>query len=253
MIFWFELTYESKWITKDHQSNTDGVKTKCIVKPIASEMKPMLGIHLSPNGAQNSIDAMFLVMADESDNKCHGSAEPIIFDTPKAFKQLFDLYYKELYCYARKYVHSGDTCKDIIQDVFLNLWERRGEVAIHESVKAYLYRAVFNRCVNHLKKADMDLRHLNNLHLQNNLEYVRGEDLYHALQEKEMMEILDSAIDQLPGQCRKIFMLSRKDGLRHKEIASRLAISPKTVEVQIYRALKFIKQQFVLNDKTNLQ
>lgn len=253
MIFCFELTYESKWITKDHQSNTVNVKTKCIVKPISSDVDPLLGIHLSPYGAQNCIDAMFLVMADESDNKCHSSVAPINFDDPKAFKRLFELYYKELYCHARKYVHSGDACKDIIQDVFLNLWERRDQVAIQESVKAYLYRAVFYRCVNHMKKAEMDLRHLSNLHLQNNIEHVGSEDVQHALQEKEMMEILDNAIDQLPGQCRKIFMLSRKDGLRHKEIACRLAISPKTVEVQIYRALKFIKQQFVLNDKTNLQ
>lgn len=177
---------------------------------------------------------------DKADTEC---LDRLVCEDRAAFRQLFDRYYKELYCYARKYVQSVDVCKDILQDVFSYLWEKREQLEVTQSVKAYLYRAVHHRCINHLKKTDNDYRHLNNYHLQQQIVQPHQQDSLHLLQEKEMQETINRVVNELPEQCRKIFILSRENGLRHKEIAQQLCISPKTVEVQIYRALKYLKQQ----------
>lgn len=185
---------------------------------------------------------------DPTDAEC---LDLIVCEDQAAFRKLFEKYYKELFCFARRYVQSPDACKDILQDVFSYFWEKRAQLEIHQSVKAYLYRAIHHRCVNYLKKIDNDNRHLNNFHIQQNFVNPMQPDALNQMQEKELMATIERAIGELPEQCRKIFTLSRKEGLQHKEIARQLSISPKTVEVQIYRALKYLKQQLSVSEKRN--
>lgn len=186
--------------------------------------------------------------SEESDAEC---LDRIVCEDRRAFRKLFEKYYKELYGFARKYVDSGDACKDILQDVFSYLWEKRDRLEINQSVKAYLYRAVYHGCLNYLKKTNSDLQHLSNFHLQQQQSRSYANDAVEQLQEKELQKTIRRAVNELPEQCRKIFSLSREKGLKHKEIARELNISTKTVEVQIYRALKYLKHQLKLQEKQN--
>ncbi|WP_299580536.1 RNA polymerase sigma-70 factor [uncultured Sunxiuqinia sp.] len=178
--------------------------------------------------------------AQETDKEC---VDRLVCEDRGAFRKLFEKYYKELYVFARQYVHSSETCKDILQDVFSYLWEKREQLEINQSVKAYLYRAVHHQCLNYLKKTNTTHRHLTSFHLQQQQSFLYQQNAHDQLQEKELQETIHQAMASLPEQCRKIFLLSREQGLKHKEIARQLSISPKTVEVQIYRALKYLKQQ----------
>ncbi|MGQ7868853.1 RNA polymerase sigma-70 factor [Sunxiuqinia sp. sy24] len=186
--------------------------------------------------------------SQESDVEC---LDRLVCEDRTAFRKLFEKYYKELYGFARKYVDSGEACKDILQDVFSYLWEKREQLEINQSVKAYLYRAVHHQCINYLKKTNTNHLHLNSFHLQQQRNHFYQQNAHDQLQEKELQETIRQAIESLPEKCRKIFSLSREKGLKHKEIARQLSISPKTVEVQIYRALKYLKQQLHSVEKQN--
>ncbi len=159
-----------------------------------------------------------------------------------AFEILFKKYYKPLYNYARYYLDDVDVCHDIVQDVFGNIWELRNNLMINGSVKSYLFVSTRNTCLNHLKKQSVKRRVILNL-LENSSGFHDGHEIIFG---HEMAEKLDAVMEMLPGQCREIFTLSRFKGMKHKEIAQHLKISPKTVETQIYRALKIFKKNLNL-------
>ena len=155
----------------------------------------------------------------------------------KAFRQLFDRYYKLLLGTAINILKDSSSAKDVTQEVFLQIWKKREALKIESSVRAYLKRAVINRSLNLIKakKPTVDETVLNDIskdqsNAQQNLE---AEDLENALQ---------TALDQLPERCRLIFVMRRLEGIPLKEIAAQLDISPKTVENQITKALKVLKE-----------
>ena len=155
-----------------------------------------------------------------------------------AFEIIFKKYYKHVYGYAKYYLNDSDTCHDIAQDIFGTLWEMRSSLNITGSLKSYLFISVKNKCLNHIKKQNIKQKVTSELF--SNEEYLN--DGYDIVFSNELKLKLDTIIEQLPAQCREIFHLSRFRGLKHKEIAEKLNISPKTVETQIYRALKVFKK-----------
>ncbi len=156
-----------------------------------------------------------------------------------AFKIIFEKHYRTLYNYARYNINDESACHDIVQDVFTYFWEKRNEINIKQTVKAYLLSAVHNTSINYLKKQDTNKRHITGFFH----EASREQDGYDPIFESALIESLDKIISDLPDQCREIFHLSRMKGLKHKEIANILNISPRTVETQIYRALRTIKSK----------
>lgn len=153
----------------------------------------------------------------------------------------FRTYYKRLCAYAVSFVSQNDIAEDIVIDVFLKLWEKRGSVNITKSVSSYLFKSVKNACINFLnreksRKLTISENEVNLLNLKMKYtisdKYPLTELIGHELEEKIKMEV-----DKLPDQCREIFYLSRFEELSHKEIADKLGISKNTVKVQIYRAL----------------
>ena len=159
----------------------------------------------------------------------------------KAFEMLFRKHYVAVYNFARYYIDDPETCHDIVQDFFGNIWEMRESISITGSVKSYFFTSVRNACLNYLKKQNTKRRVVSELfddrHDSNN-----GYDVIFG---NELKEKMDAIMQTLPAQCREIFYLSRVRGLRHKEIAEKLEISPKTVETQIYRALKIFKKNLI--------
>lgn len=160
-------------------------------------------------------------------------------DEMGAFEVLYKKHYRMVYYFARRFINEAAICQDVVQDVFSYVWDHRQHLEIKKSFKSYLLTCCHHTCLNYIKKAATNQRHLAN-YIDHSPE---SEDGYARIYEDELTESLQQAISELPEQCREIFQLSRFKGLKHKEIARQLNISPKTVEVQIYRALKALKRR----------
>jgi len=159
-------------------------------------------------------------------------------DDEQAFEVLFKKYYKLSYGYARYYLDDADACHDVVQDMFGHVWEKRKELNIDGSFKSYLYVAIKNSCLNLIKKQNLKRRVASEIFDREH----SPDDGYAVIFENEMKEKLNEIMEALPDQCRRIFILSRFEGLKHKEIAEKMGISYRTVETQIYRALKIFKK-----------
>lgn len=160
-----------------------------------------------------------------------------------AFETLFYKYYARLCVFSNTYVKSIDTSRDVVQDVYIKIWDNRENFYITQSLKAYLYQAVRNQSLNYLEKNSQKLRLQDDLSRQREIESGEHET---ELNTEELTEKIWKLVDQLPERRRTIFILYRKHGLSYKEIGEVMDISRKTVENQMGRSLKFIREQLDL-------
>lgn len=131
-----------------------------------------------------------------------------------------------------------DVAKDIVHNVFLNLWNKREEVDWSAPIKPYLFKAVHNRCLNQLRDSKRIVRHELDIEPEAIPDYVESRDF---LEESELEKRIANAIDSLPEKCRRIFRLSRFEGKKYSEIAETEGISVKTVEDQMSKALRILR------------
>lgn len=151
-----------------------------------------------------------------------------------AFKTLFYRYYEQLVAFAYRLVENESLAKDIGQEVFVKVWDRRSSLDIKDSVRAYLLRAARNTALNHLKKKRFAA-------IEDQLE--PEDSNAGALQQLQAVDLdkgIQAAINGLPAACKTVFLLKHFEGLSLKEIARELEISPKTVENQLTKARKII-------------
>jgi RNA polymerase sigma-70 factor (ECF subfamily) len=164
-------------------------------------------------------------------------------DSPGMFDEhtletLFRDHFTGLCQFAMSYVKDSETAKEIVQDAFVNLWEKRNTIDLSKPVKSYLSTTVRNRCLNHLrdhKKFSSDLLALENL---------SNHGIYDApdkLVESDIRIQIARAIEELPEKCREIFRLSRHHNMKYQQIADHLEISVKTVESQMSKALQHMR------------
>jgi RNA polymerase sigma-70 factor, ECF subfamily len=163
------------------------------------------------------------------------------------FERLFRLYYTPLTSYARFILKNPVIAEEMVQEVFLKLWENHTAITIGISVKAYLYRAVHNHCVNFIKNSRVNARlseeairemsYHADLALQN-----FSEELLDKLAATELEVYLNDVIEKLPSQCREIFLLNRQEDLSYSQIAIKLGLSINTVKTQIMRALERLRK-----------
>ena len=156
-----------------------------------------------------------------------------------AFDSVFRAHYPPLVGMAEGMVRSRAVAEEIVQDVMLALWRRRDALPIEESLKAYLFRATRNRALNHLRHARVE---------REGEPYATGPTMKapaapSLLVEEEIDVAVRGAIGELPERCREVFELSRVHGLRYAEIASALGISVKTVEAQMGKALRILRDR----------
>ena len=156
-----------------------------------------------------------------------------------AYEQLFSEYYKPLSLFAVRFVTDLETAKEIVQDLFVSLYENRKSLLITTSLRSYLYQSVRNRCLNHIKHLQMDRRHLENLKLNQE----SSEDLEATIEKGELEARIFQIISDLPPRCQDIFKKSRVNGMKNIEIAEHLDISIRTVETQISNALKVLREK----------
>ena len=154
----------------------------------------------------------------------------------KAFEQVFNVYFKMLVVFAKKYVQDISTAEDLVQDVYLKLYEKRLSIQFHTSLKAFLFQSVYNRCVDYLRSAKVKTAHHERMLSQSS-----GDDFQDQMLQVELEERIYKAIEALPDQCALIFKKSRFDGKKNQEIADELSISKRTVETQISKAFKAIE------------
>lgn len=165
----------------------------------------------------------------------------------EAYEYLFATYYPRLHNYALRFLADGDAVGDIIQDCFMKLWEKRGELIL-QSVGALLFRMVRNQCLNYLRhKALENSEWLQNLNLEDHSERLYSTDFLddpdQELLFQELKRQVEQTLDALPERSRQIFTMSRFDGMKNREIAEELGISVKVVERHIGRALKMFRRQ----------
>jgi RNA polymerase sigma-70 factor (family 1) len=156
----------------------------------------------------------------------------------QAFESLFRMYYDRLCNYANTIVKDTDEAEEMVQQTFLIVWENRENLAIHTSVKSYLYRAVHNSCLNKLKHNKVRQKHDEHYKLQTENVFENGAQ---ELLGNELEKQINDAINTLPPQCKTVFVLSRFENLTYAEIAEQLGISIKTVDKHMVKALKIMR------------
>jgi RNA polymerase sigma-70 factor (family 1) len=156
----------------------------------------------------------------------------------KSFEVLFKTYYPVLSVYAKKYVYDLETGKELVQDLFVKLYENRENLQINTTLKGYLFKAVQNKCLTYISQSKLRERHIENVAL---LEREKEAVDIGYLEQTELEEKIYKSINELPDQCQKIFKMSRLEGIKNKEIAEELDISIRTVETQISKALKILR------------
>lgn len=163
----------------------------------------------------------------------------------KGDKRFFDLIFKNYYAglltFARDYIRSSDAAKEVVQDIFVNLWENHEKIQIKSSIKAYLYRSVHNRCMNYLRDTISNSRqHIPIEKLKDQIGLMcidYSESFFNESFSEQVQKELDETIESLPEQCRKIFRLNRYEKLSYPEIADLLNVSLSTIKTQMSRAM----------------
>lgn len=157
-----------------------------------------------------------------------------------ALRKIFDVHYPLLLKDIYHYVADEDTCKDLAQEVFVELWKKRDALNIHTSLRAYLRRAAINRTLNFIKINRRTV--LEDASDWSETIDFSALDIQHQGEQERMEAALHEAIDQLPEKCRLVFSLSRFEQMSHKEIAEQLGISVKTIENQITKAMRYLRE-----------
>jgi RNA polymerase sigma-70 factor, ECF subfamily len=160
------------------------------------------------------------------------------------FEKLFVDWYGPLRAYAFSVLRDESLAGEAIQAVFSRLWERRDQLRIQTSLKAYLYGCVYHECVSWLRKEKSRRVHRAGILAQLGREAARSPgNAFDKAEAGELERRFQCALDELPEHCRTIFQLSRFSELKYREIADQLGISVKTVEAQMGKALKLLRQK----------
>ncbi len=155
-------------------------------------------------------------------------------DDEATFEEAFKSNFKGLHAYAGTILQDSDMAEEAVQDVFLKLWENRHRMAIHTSLRAYLYKAVYHECLNALKHLKVQRKYMEEAMFTH-------DDHTEDAADTELRRQLQEALVQLPEKCRTVFQLSRFEELKYQEIADRLGISLKTVEAHMGKALRLLR------------
>lgn len=160
-------------------------------------------------------------------------------DSKEAFSLLFQTYYTDLVLFCGNFVRDKSTCEDIVQSIFLKLWNDRKSIRIETSLKSYLLKAVRNSCFDEFRHIEVVRQYeteygssvLDNYDTEN---YILYSDLYHHL---------SRALENIPDLYKEAFLMNRFEGLKYREIAEKLNVSERTVEVRVSKTLDLLRKQ----------
>ena len=155
------------------------------------------------------------------------------------FQKVFDLYYNQLCRFASGYLQDTDDAQEIVQQVFINLWQQKDTIDPDRQIKSYLFTSVKNRCLNHIRDRKKFRSYYLDVEAELEIPIAEKDNLL----EQDLEKQLAQALDKLPEKCREIFMLCRFEDMKYKEVAQKLNISQKTVEAQMTKALKILREE----------
>ena len=157
-----------------------------------------------------------------------------------AFENIFKEHYSHLCSYTNKFVLDLDAAEEVVQELFFQIWQKKEDLNITTSLKSYLFRAAHNSSLNYIKHQNIQLKYKEQtLAEHHELSYQQ----YGYSEINELQDRIRKAIDKLPPERRKVFVMNRFEELSYKEVAEKLGLSIKTVENQIGKALKFLRDE----------
>ena len=160
----------------------------------------------------------------------------IALSSQRSFEDLYRLFFPRLYNFALLYVHKKEAAEEIVNDVMVKIWEKRISINGIDNLETYLFVAVRNHSLNYLDKYSH--YHVAIEPESGLAEVINFNDPEKELEWKEIYYKLNLAVEQLPDQCRTVFKLIKEEGFKYKQVAEILGISPRTVETQLFRAIK---------------
>lgn len=164
----------------------------------------------------------------------------VLISDKGSFESLFHLHYSDLCSYAHHFIKDFAASEEIVQDLFVNLWAKKDDLEIKSSIKSYLFQSTKNRCLNLIKHIEVreNYKGINKERRKEQESFSANE-----MEEAELSERIERSISLLPKERQRIFRMSRFEDLKYKEIAEKLEISIKTVENQMGKALKFLREE----------
>jgi RNA polymerase sigma-70 factor (ECF subfamily) len=159
-----------------------------------------------------------------------------------SYRILYSNYAPKLFAFSRKYLQSQEDAEEIVQEVFLRIWEKKANIDENQSFSSYIFQAAKHRIFNGFRKKVNEQAYLDFLLVADNASrnFTELAVDYHEIKQKS-----EYVIDAMPPKRQEIFRLSRESGLKNKEIAEKLQISIKTVENQMGQALKFLRKELI--------
>ncbi|MBK8884234.1 MAG: RNA polymerase sigma-70 factor [Bacteroidales bacterium] len=159
----------------------------------------------------------------------------------QAFELFFRKYNVRLCAFANKFLANSEEAQEVVQDMFVKLWDNREEIDPENSMKSYVFKIVQNLSINRLRRKKVESRY-NEIY---KMVYIDNHEFsaHESLLARELEAQIVNSIKKLPPECRKIFDLSRSEGLKYREIADTLHISIKTVEAQMSKALRSLRTE----------
>jgi RNA polymerase sigma-70 factor, ECF subfamily len=166
--------------------------------------------------------------------------ESIKSDSKDAFTELFRRYYSSLCYFTELLISDRSVAEEIVQDLFVTLWQKKDKIVITTSLKSYLYMSVKNRAINHIRK-------FRTIHLSDQIRElcICDETPDDVLQTKELSSTIREAVDSLPNQARKVFTLRYFNNEKQKDVARIMNLSESTVEKHMMNALRHMRRMLI--------
>ena len=161
----------------------------------------------------------------------------------RAFTEIYNRFYGLLFIHACKRLNDDEEAKDVVQQLFESLWQKRNHVQPDKNLSAFLYTAIRNRILDIYAHQQVENKYVHSLQDFIDRDQVLSD---YRVREKQMAALIEQEIDALPEKMREIFILSRKHNKSHKEIAAELGLSELTVKTQVKKALRILKTRLGL-------
>jgi RNA polymerase sigma-70 factor (ECF subfamily) len=159
----------------------------------------------------------------------------------QAYRELFERYAPRIYKFSLSYLKNEADAEELVQDVFLKIWDKRVTLDLSKNIKAFIFKMAVNSIYDFMRRKNIEHAFQD---FTRTGEKTHGESTWDTVIWEEMLSNLDELVKQMPEQRRRIFQMSREEGLSNDEIAKELNLSKRTVENQLYRAIAFLKKHY---------